>query len=101
MAGIAQHSVDKASSEVGQPKHFAGDIREALADAIHGAGDKPDIDSLLNAVSNAAHGHQAVNALAAVGPVAHDPFGSVLMESHMLMNIHETMMVHQLVAPPA
>jgi hypothetical protein len=103
MAGIAQHNGANGSATV-SPEHGQAELGQVLADALHaGAAEKPDVDSLLNAIHDPAHGqsHSSVNeALAMLGSMGHGHSATPL-ENHTLMAMHETMVMHQVAAPPA
>jgi len=78
--------------------HGSAELGQVLADALAVAGSKPDIESLLNAVGGSVH-DQVLAHTAIGGSGAHELFGGALIEDRTLMQMHETVMLHQLAAP--
>jgi hypothetical protein len=97
MAGV-QHAVEKPGTTVDASAHGSAELGQVLADALAVAGGKPDIESLLNAVGGSVH-DQVLTHTATGGSGAHELFGGVLIEDRALMQMHETIMLHQLAAP--
>jgi hypothetical protein len=97
MAGV-QHAVQKPGATVDASAHGSAELGQVLADALAVAGSKPDIESLLNAVGGSVH-DQVLAHTAIGGSGAHELFGGALIEDRTLMQMHETVMLHQLAAP--
>ena len=100
MAGVALQRADKDLGHVDSRSAATADVSHVLADALAGGSDgKPDIDSLLHAISPAVHGAPDVaHALAAVGPIFSEGFPPV----HVMMPLADEMVAHiAAIAPPA
>jgi Ca2+-binding RTX toxin-like protein len=97
MAGV-QHAAERPGATVDPSAHGSAELGHVLADALAIGNGKPDIESLLHAVGGPAH-DQVLSHTALGSSGAHELFGSVHVEDRMLM-MHDTIMLHQLAAPP-
>ena len=101
MAGIAQHSVAKTDANTGGLDNAAGQVSHVLSDSLAGGSEgKPDIDSLLHAISGVGHAQiDVAHALAAAGSMLHEPFG-FQSGAHVLMPLIDEMAAHVAGVPP-
>ena len=98
MAGV-QHAAEKPGAALDASVHGSAELGHVLADALAAGNGKPDIESLLHAATGPAH-DQVLSHTAFASGGAHEMFGGMPVEDRSLMQMHETMMLHQLAAPP-
>jgi hypothetical protein len=98
MAGV-QHAAEKPGAALDASAHGSAELGQVLADALAAGNGKPDIESLLHAATGPAH-DQVLSHTALASGGAHEMFGGMPVEDRSLMQMHETMMLHQLAAPP-
>jgi hypothetical protein len=107
MAGIAMHSVDGAAAQAGAEASAAthgslvsGELGRVLSDALGGgSGDRPDIDSLLEAAIKPGEPNGQISHALAADLLAHEAYSYGHGDMHALMSISEAMGMHQLAAP--
>ena len=76
MAGVVQHGADKAAADIAETA--SPEVRQVLVDALaNGSDGKPDIESLLSAISSGNQSH---------GGMAHGDAGQVLADAHAFGN---------------
>ena len=97
MAGV-QHAAEKPGAMLDPSAHGSAELGQVLADALAAGNGKPDIESLLHAATGPAH-DQVLSHTALGGSAPHEMFGGVIIEDRTLMQMHDTMMLHQLAAP--